>query len=166
MRMQVQFGLTTRSLRDCGRPSGEKIPDEKFPSMLSLSLRIDSESLRKLRRSISGRKLMTYIHGLPLPRGTVGAVRRGWSMLATNLPPAERGSRDEPGGTRLNFLLVNYHSSGSVSLATHAREILRRAWLLAQAERSGVKKRAATSCRGYTRSGSQPRGNHAVAGLC
>jgi hypothetical protein len=84
---------------------------------------------------------MTYIHGLPLRRGTVGVVRRGWSMLATDLPPAERGSRDEPGGTQLNFLLVNDHSSGSVGLATHAREILRRAWLLAQVGRSGVKKR-------------------------
>ena len=140
MRMQVQFGLTTRGLRYCGRPSGEKIPDERFQSMLSLLLRTDSESLRKLRRSISGRKLTTYIHGQPLLRGTVGVVRRGWSMLATNLPPAELGSRDEPGGIRLNSLLVNYRRSGSASLGTHTGETLRRAWLLAQAERLGVKK--------------------------
>ena len=62
---------------------------------------------------------MTYIHGLLLPRGTVGVVRRGWSMLATNLPPAELGSRDEPGGIRLNSLLVNYRCSGSAGLGTH-----------------------------------------------
>jgi hypothetical protein len=34
------------------------------------------------------------------------------SVLAKNLPPAERSSQDQPGGIQLNRLFVSYHRSG------------------------------------------------------
>jgi hypothetical protein len=33
----------------------------------------------------------------------------GWSMLAKNLPPAERSSWDQPAGSRLDCLLVSFN---------------------------------------------------------
>ena len=102
----------------------EKIPSEMLPSTTPLPLETSPpESCHSL---ILGWRSTIRIHGLLLRCSAVGSAGGGWSMLVGNLPPVERGSRDQPTEVRLKGF-VSYRCSGSVSmLEAYSRKGARR----------------------------------------
>ena len=112
---------------------------------------------------ISDRRSAIYIYRLSSRRCSTLGTRCGErSMLATNLPPAERGSLDRWRRIQLNRLLVSYRCSVSVGLAAHSWKGQLWTWLLVWAALKIAATEREKSER-YTRAVcSQPRGNHTV----
>jgi len=84
-------------LRDPGRSCMEGVPCETFPSTLPLPLR--TSSWEEFCPLISVQTLMIDI---VLSRGGAERPRGEARTLASNLPPVERGSRDEQGEIQLD----------------------------------------------------------------